>query len=83
MSLAGKKRYTFRVPLNWTKTQIKKQTEKTFGVKVLKVHTITVPGKTYRSGKKWIIRQKANWKKAVIYIDPSKQIDLFENTNQK
>lgn len=78
LALAGKKKYTFKVARNWTKPLIKQAVEKTFGVKVLSVKTVTVPGKTYRSGKRWIIRKRADWKKAVVAIDPTKQIDLFE-----
>ena len=75
---SGKKKYTFKVVKLMNKTQIKAEVEKTFGVKVLGVQTITLPGKTYRSGRKWIIRRRADWKKAIVTIDPAKQIDLFE-----
>ena len=75
---AQKKKYTFKVAKSANKTQIKKAVEKAFDVKVLGVQTITVPGKTYRSGKKWIIRKRGSWKKAIVAIQPDKQIDLFE-----
>ena len=77
-ALAGEKKYTFKVIKSATKPQIKQSVEKTFGVKVLEVRTITVRGKNYRSGKRWIIRKRADWKKAVVKITPDKQIDLFE-----
>lgn len=78
LALAALKKYTFKIPLSWTKTDVKKSVEKTFAVKVLKTATITMPGKTYRSGRRWIIRKRANWKKAIVSINPSQQIDLFE-----
>ena len=78
MAEAGKKKYTFRVIKTATKPEIKKAVEKNFGVKVLRVQTITLPGKTYRSGRRWIIRQRNGWKKAIVSIQPDKQIDLFE-----
>ena len=75
---AAKKRYTFRVVLKATKTDIKKAVEKAFGVSVIKIWTIKMRGKSYRSGKKWILREKSDWKKAIVAIKPDKQIDLFE-----
>jgi len=78
LALAGQKKYTFKVVLTATKPEIKTLVEKTFGVKVLGVQTIITPGKSYRSGKKWIVRKRFNWKKAIVTISPEKQIDLFE-----
>lgn len=78
MALAAKKKYTFKVLRAWTKTQIKESIEKAFGVKVMAVQTITMRGKTYRSGKRWVLRKRADWKKAVVTIHADKQIDLFE-----
>lgn len=75
---ASAKKYTFVVAPGATKTDIKMEIEKTFGVKVLKVQTITLRGKTYRSGKRWIMRKKADGKKAMVTIHPDKKIDLFE-----
>ena len=80
---AGKKKYTFKVIRTATKPEIKTAVEKTFGVKVLGVQTITVPGKSYRSGKRWIIRKRGDWKKAIVAIGPDKQIDLFEAATNK
>ena len=78
LSEANKKGYTFRVEKSATKKEIKKVVEKLFDVKVLAVRTIILPGKSYRSGKKWIIRDRSDWKKAIVTIQPDKQIDLFE-----
>jgi large subunit ribosomal protein L23 len=80
---AGKKKYTFKVIKTATKPEIKKAVEKAFGVKVLGVQTLTVPGKTYRSGKRWVMRQRGDWKKAIVAISPEKQIDLFEAATGK
>lgn len=83
LDLARKNKYTFKVDRTANKPEIKKATEKVFEVKVLKVQTVTVPGKTYRSGKKWIIRKRGNWKKAIVTIHGDKRIDLFEAANEK
>ena len=77
---AAKKRYSFKVSLNSTKPEIKKLVEKMFGVSVIKIQTAIVHGKTYRSGKKWLVKRKSDWKKATVSIKPDKQIDLFEVT---
>jgi len=80
LALAKEKKYTFKVDKSANKPQIKKGVEDVFEVKVLKVQTVSMPGKTYRSGRKWIIRKRANWKKAIVTIQPDKNIDLFETT---
>lgn len=80
---AAKKRYTFKVVLAATKSDIKKAVEKTFGVQVIKVQTAIIHGKEYRTGKKWLTKKKSDWKKAVVTIKPDKQIDLFEVTETK
>ena len=62
---AGK--YTFEVNKKATKVDIAKAVEKLFGVKVLKVNTMKVNGKTkrvrYKEGK------TPDWKKAIVTID--------------
>ncbi|OGD09283.1 50S ribosomal protein L23 [Candidatus Amesbacteria bacterium RIFOXYB1_FULL_44_23] len=78
VSEAGKKKYTFQVEVSANKTQVKKAVEKAFDVKVVSVQTIVVPGKTYRTGKKWLISQKSDWKKAIVTVAGDKTIDLFE-----
>ena len=83
LSQAGKSKYTFKVARRATKPIIKMAVEKTFGVKVLGVQTLTVRGKSYRSGKRWIIRKRADWKKAIVAINPEKKIDLFEAATDK
>ena len=60
-------KYTFEVNKKATKVQIAKAVEKLFGVKVLKVNTMIVKGKTkrvrYQEGK------TPDWKKAIVTID--------------
>ncbi len=62
---AGK--YTFEVNKKATKPEIAKAVEKLFDVKVLKVNTMIVSGKTkrvrYQEGK------TSDWKKAIVTID--------------
>ena len=60
-------KYTFKVNKKATKVEIAKAVEKLFEVKVLKVNTMTVKGKTkrvrYKEGK------TSDWKKAIVTID--------------
>ena len=62
---AGK--YTFEVNKKATKVEIAKAIEKLFGVKVLKVNTMTVKGKTKRVG--YHVGKTSDWKKAIVTID--------------
>ena len=60
-------RYTFEVAKNATKVQIKNAVEKLFEVKVLKVNTMNIQGKTKRVG---VHEGKTPaWKKAIVTID--------------
>jgi large subunit ribosomal protein L23 len=60
-------KYTFEVNKKATKVDIAKAVEKLFNVKVLKVNTLMVRGKTkrvrYKEGK------TPDWKKAIVTID--------------
>jgi large subunit ribosomal protein L23 len=79
---AAKNRYSFVVNKAATKTEVKNAINKVFGVKVLKIQTITIRGKSYRTGRKMIMRKKADHKKAIVTIEKGKTIDLFEATKQ-
>ena len=69
-------KYTFKVAKNATKPEIAKAVEKLFEVKVLKVNTMTVKGKTKRVG--YHTGKTSDWKKAIVTIDtnPSEQTYL-------
>ncbi len=71
-------RYCFKVHKKSTKHQIKKALEQAYNVKVAKVRTQIVKGKTRKAGR---IRKKiklGDWKKAFIELIPGEKIDLFE-----
>ncbi|MDO8488319.1 MAG: 50S ribosomal protein L23 [bacterium] len=76
--LAAVGRYTFAVDLGANKTQIKHLIEKTFGVNVTKMQTLTMPGKSYRTGRKGIKATRSDWKKAIATVKSGQKIDLFE-----
>lgn len=60
-------RYTFKVNKKATKVQIAQAVEKLFNVKVLKVNTMHVNGKTKRVG--YHVGKTSDWKKAIVIID--------------
>ena len=60
-------KYTFEVNKNATKIEIANAVEKLFEVKVLKVNTISVKGKSKRVG--YHIGKTSDWKKAIVTID--------------
>ncbi|HEV2236357.1 MAG TPA: 50S ribosomal protein L23 [Ktedonobacterales bacterium] len=69
-------RYTFRVALEANKIQIKQAVEAMFPVKVVKVNTMRVPGKskTLRT-RKGIYRSEARpWKKAIVTLADGQSI---------
>ena len=79
-SMAGiqDNKYTFEVAPGAGKIEIKKAVEEIFGVKVMKVNTIKLPGKWKRMGVH--VGKRPDIKKAVVTLTPdSKGIELFEN----
>ena len=60
-------KYTFKVNKKATKPEIAMAVEKLFEVKVLKVNTINVNGKTKRVGRN--VGKTSDWKKAIVTID--------------
>ena len=60
-------KYTFEVNKNATKIEIANAVEKLFEVKVLKVNTISVKGKSKRVG--YHQGKTSDWKKAIVTID--------------
>ena len=73
------KKYVFEVAKDANKIEIAKAIEEAFGVKVAKVNTLNMQGKTKRMGAQPAGR-RPSWKKAMVTLTAdSKGIDLFEN----
>ena len=71
-------KYTFEVAVDAGKIEIKKAVEEIFGVKVMKVNTIKLPGKWKRMGVH--VGKRPDIKKAVVTLTAdSKKIEIFEN----
>lgn len=78
MNIMAEKKYTFFVHPEATKTQVKEAVEKMFdGVKVAKVNTMNIAGKTKRRGT--TVGKTAKRKKAIVQLTAdSNDIQLFE-----
>ena len=70
-------KYTFKVAKNAGKIEIAKAVEELFGVKVAKVNTLNVRGRSKRMGLH--SGYTPSWKKAVVTLTPdSKTIEFFD-----
>ena len=70
-------KYAFVVDKRANKAQIKQAVKELFDVKVEKVRTMNVKGKTKRMGR--FEGRTPNWKKAIVKLaEDSKPINIFE-----
>jgi large subunit ribosomal protein L23 len=67
--------FVFQVEKKANKYQIRNAVEAVYGVKVKKVATMVVPGKTKRRGA--TSGKRPNWKKAIITLQQGENIDFF------
>ena len=68
--------YTFKVKKDACKTEIRTAVEKIFNVKVSKVNTMNVRGRSRRKGR--IYGKTPDWKKAIVTLKKDqKSIDFF------
>ena len=78
MAAIAQKKYTFRVMKKVNKQEIAAAVEELFGVKVAKVNTINVRGRSKRMGLH--SGNTADWKKAIVTLKAdSKGIEFFES----
>ncbi|MHB1483308.1 MAG: 50S ribosomal protein L23 [Saccharofermentanales bacterium] len=68
-------KYTFKVAVNATKTEVRQAVEQLFNVKVLKVNTVNYDGKEKRQGVH--IGMTSSWKKAVVTIETNPKASVF------
>lgn len=68
--------YTFEVDRRANKLQVKEAVEKAFGVKVVSVNIINVPGKPRRWGRH--VSHTPSWKKAIVKLAEGQRIEFFE-----
>ena len=78
MAAIAQKKYTFRVMKKVNKQEIAAAVEELFGVKVAKLNTINVRGRSKRMGLH--SGKTADWKKAIVTLKAdSKGIEFFES----
>ena len=78
MAAIAQKKYTFRVMKKVNKQEIAAAVEELFGVKVAKVNTINVRGRSKRMGLH--SGKTADWKKAIVTLKADyKGIEFFES----
>lgn len=75
---ADNNEYVFKVDLRANKHEIKSAVEQAFKVKVERVRTMTIPGKTRRVGR-YDAGRTSNYKKAVVKLKKGEVISIFEN----
>lgn len=78
MELLDERKYVFKVDKRANKSEVKEAIETIFdGVKVAKVHTMNMLGKTTRYGRN--VGKRSDWKKAIVTLkEDSKTIELFD-----
>ena len=75
------RRYAFKVARKANKLEIKKAVETMYGVTIVDVNTIVVPGKnkTRYTKKGFVQGQKSAYKKALVTVAEGETIDLYAN----
>ncbi len=74
--LAGEGKYAFEVDRRANKKQIQGAIQTAFNVRVTKVNTMNVHGKTRRTGRR--ITHSRDWKKAIVTLVEGDTIQIFE-----
>lgn len=69
-------KYTFEVARNANKVEIRQAVEEIFKVRVVKVNTLWIRGKTKRRGQD--VGRTPDRKKAIVTLAPGDTIELFE-----
>lgn len=70
-------KYTFQVDMTANKIEIGHAVQQIFNVKVEKVNTLRVRGKTRRLGR-FPEGRKPSWKKAIVTVKAGDRIEIFE-----
>ena len=73
-NITGNNQYTFKVPLDATKPEIKKAVEGLFSVKVTAVNTVVSKGKTKRF--RGMLGRRSDTKKAMVTLAEGQRIDV-------
>lgn len=78
MDKMEERKYVFKVAKDANKIEIRDAVEKIFKVKVAKVNTMNMTGKTKRMGR--TSGKRPDWKKAIVTLrEDSDSIEFFDN----
>lgn len=69
-------RYIFEVTMEASKGSVADDIKSFFGVDVVEVRTIVMPGKSKRLGKTNRYSVRKNWKKAIVTVKSGQKIDF-------
>jgi large subunit ribosomal protein L23 len=69
--------YTFKVALDASKETVAKEVEKIYGVDVVAVRSIIMPGKTRRISGTRRFAGKDKWKKVILKLKEGQTIDVM------
>jgi len=83
LTLATKGWYTFVVEIFANKYTVAHAIEELYGVKVIDVRMIRMPGKTKHVGKSRVTVEAKEWKKAMVELQKGQSIDAFQLTKEK
>ncbi|MCQ2362199.1 MAG: 50S ribosomal protein L23 [Acidaminococcaceae bacterium] len=75
-AMMNENKYTFEVPMTANKVEIRQAIEAIFNVKVERVNTVRVLGKTKRMGR--FQGKRSDYKKAIVKLVEGSKITLFE-----
>ena len=75
--LMAEGKYVFKVAKNANKIEIAKAVKEIFNVKVLKVNTVNVKGKTKRIGR--TSGKRPDYKKAIVKLAAGENIEFFNS----
>ncbi len=74
-AMADRNAYTFRVPVDANKVEIRQAVERIFSVNVRAVNTLRVRARPKRRG--WMSGHSPAWKKAMVQLKEGQTIDVL------
>ncbi|MBI3343004.1 50S ribosomal protein L23 [Candidatus Gottesmanbacteria bacterium] len=83
LSLASRGWYTFAVAVACSKPEIASAIHDVYGVTVVDVRTLIIPGHERRSGKRMKRVRRSDWKKAIVKLKEGQKIEAFEETGEE
>ena len=83
LEASGFREYTFMVDKKARKKEIAKAVEEVFGVKVEKVRTTIVKGKTRQALRTRKRYRLSDFKKAIVRVSEGQKIDVFETGKEE